>query len=139
MRALINKKSLSIFLPALMLTVIACNKVEPYRQQGEASYYARLFQGRETASGSIFSNDSLTAAHRELPLGTIVKVTNTENGKSVKVEINDRGPYNRRRIIDLSRKAATKLDFLEEGEAQVELEVVEPAPGYTVADSVARP
>ena len=108
----------------------------PYIQIGEASYYARMFEGRPTASGTLYREDSLTAAHRTLPMGTVVKIENLRNQKSVIVEINDRGPYAQGRIIDLSRAAAKKLKMLDEGVAEVRLEVVEPAPGYSISDSV---
>lgn len=122
----------------LIILFVSCgkDKPEPYTQTGEASYYARMFEGRRTASGATYRKDSLTAAHPTLPFGTIVKVTNLDNNKEVTVEINDRGPYAKQRIIDLSRSAAEKIDILEEGTAKVELEVLHPAPGYTVADSV---
>jgi len=119
-----------------MLMQLSCQQTKPYQQTGEASYYAQSFAGQETANGEIYDPEKMTAAHRNLPFGTELKVTNLENEKSVNVTINDRGPYNRRRIIDLSRAAAEELNFIEEGEAQVRLKVVKPAPGYSVADSV---
>jgi rare lipoprotein A len=91
-------------------------------QQGDASYYHDKFQGRETATGETFSQDKLTAASKDLPLGTKVKVTNEENGKSVTVRVNDRGPYVDGRVIDLSKKAADKLDIKKDGVAPVEVE-----------------
>ena len=75
----------------------------------EVSYYADKFNGRKTASGAIFSNSKLTAAHRTLAFGTKVKVTNTANNKSVEVEINDRGPFKKTREIDLSKKAFMQI------------------------------
>jgi rare lipoprotein A len=78
----------------------------------------------------------MTAAHKKLPLGTKVEVVNQDNDSSVVVEITDRGPYVGERIIDMSNAAAKKLDFVEEGKTEVELEVVEPADGHTVADSL---
>ena len=120
-----------------LLFFSACQeKPQPYTQTGEASYYARMLEGRPTASGTTYRKDSLTAAHRTLPLGTVVKVTNLENNSEVTVEINDRGPYAKNRIIDLSRAAAKELQMMEGGTAEVKLEVVEPAPGYTISDSV---
>lgn len=94
-------------------------------QQGEASYYKDVFEGRKTASGEIFQQALPTAAHRSLPFGTIVKVTNTANSKSVEVSINDRGPFIRNRIIDVSKSVAETLGFVKEGVAIVELEVIE--------------
>ena len=110
---------------------------EPYTQKGEASYYAKFFTGETTASGDIYQQDALTAAHMHLPLGTVVMVTNLENTKSVEVTINDRGPYIEGRIIDLSRAAATELGIIEDGVVMVELKVTKAAEGYTLSDSVA--
>ena len=86
-----------------------------YAATGHASYYAAKFDGRKTANGEIFSNKKLTAAHRTLPFGTIVKVTNVKNNKSVVVRINDRGPYAKNRIIDLSHAAADSLGIIHAG------------------------
>ncbi len=107
----------------------------PYTQQGEASFYANVLHGNRTADGSRYHRDSLTAAHPSLPLGTVVSVRNLENDSLVEVQINDRGPYAGRRILDLSRAAARQLGFISDGVTQVEITVIEPAPGYTVADS----
>jgi rare lipoprotein A len=92
---------------------------------GWASWYGKEQQGGPTASGERFDLHQLTAAHRTLPLGSIVRVTNTRNGKSVEVRINDRGPYgNHGRIIDLSQAAAQRLDFIDAGTAPITLEVI---------------
>jgi rare lipoprotein A len=91
---------------------------------GKASYYARKFDGRATANGETFSQEALTAAHLQLPFNSLVEVTNLANNKSVLVRINDRGPYVRSRIIDLSRAAARLLDMVEGGMAQVKLKVL---------------
>ena len=96
-----------------------------FRQVGTASWYGPGFHGRKTASGERFDQNKLTAAHRSLPLDTVVKVTNLDNGKAVKVAINDRGPYVGNRVIDLSRAAATKLDMTDDGTARVRIEVAE--------------
>ena len=93
---------------------------------GKASFYADKFEGRSTASGEIFSQKKLTAAHRSLAFGTHVKVTNLKNGKSVVVTINDRGPFVKGRIIDLSKRAASKIDLITDGVAEVSLEVIKP-------------
>jgi rare lipoprotein A len=94
-------------------------------QRGEASYYGPGFHGRRTASGERFDQGKLTAAHRHLPFGTEVKVTNLENGRSVRVEINDRGPFKRNRAIDLSRAAAQKIGITAKtGIAPVRIEAV---------------
>lgn len=109
---------------------------EPYKQEGEASFYARSLQGSKMANGEAYKHSAMTAAHRKLPLGTKVEVVNDDNDSSVVVEITDRGPYAHNRIIDLSRAAAKELDFIQEGKTDVEIEVVEPAEGYSVSDSV---
>ena len=98
---------------------------EDYARRGLASYYADRFEGRKTASGEVFRQSDLTAAHRRLPLGSVVKVTNRENGKSVVVRINDRGPARQDRIIDLSRAAAEKIGMVEDGVVEVKLRVLE--------------
>ena len=96
----------------------------PGPEAGMASYYADAHQGRRTANGERFDMHALTAAHRTLPFGTRVKVTNLDNGRSVVVRINDRGPYVKGRVIDLSKAAAQKLRFLDRGTTRVRLEVV---------------
>jgi rare lipoprotein A len=92
--------------------------------RGVASYYADAFHGRPTASGEPFDMYAMTAAHRRLPLGTMVRVKNLDNGREVVVRINDRGPYVRGRIIDLSYGAARELGMVEAGLARVEVERV---------------
>ena len=89
---------------------------------GNASWYGPGFTGRKTASGEIFDDTKFTAAHRTLPLGSKAQVTHLDNGKSVKVEINDRGPFIQDRIIDLSRAAARVLGMVDEGVARVRVE-----------------
>lgn len=91
---------------------------------GSASYYASKFQGRRTASGEAFDNAALTAAHRTLPFGSLVRVTNEANGRSVVVRINDRGPFTRGRLIDVSRAAAEELGLVARGHATVSLELL---------------
>lgn len=93
-----------------------------YRAEGTASYYGKAHHGKRTASGERFNQNALTAAHRTLPFGTRVKVTNLDNGRSVVVRINDRGPFGRGRIIDLSKAAAEQLNMLRSGTAPVRLE-----------------
>jgi len=95
-----------------------------WTQVGYASYYADKFHGRTTACGEIYDRNKYTAAHRTLPCGTIVKVVNLENGKSVVVRINDRGPFVRGRIIDLSYAAAKKIGMIRKGVVKVRIEVV---------------
>lgn len=99
----------------------AAHRGPDYRATGEASWYGPGFAGRKTASGERFNPRDLTAAHRKLPFGTKVKVTHLENGRSVVVRINDRGPYAGRRIIDLSKAAAREIDMLRSGTATVEV------------------
>ena len=93
-----------------------------FRQVGLASWYGPGFHGRKTASGERFDQNDLTAAHRKLPLGSEVRVTNLENGRSITVEINDRGPYIDGRVIDLSKAAAGQLGILQDGVAEVRIE-----------------
>ncbi|MBD3894966.1 septal ring lytic transglycosylase RlpA family protein [Halomonas sp. ML-15] len=88
-------------------------------EEGVASYYADRYQGRQTASGERFDQQALTAAHPSLPFGTRVRVTHLDNGRETVVRINDRGPFVRGRIIDLSRRAAGELDMLRSGTAPV--------------------
>ena len=93
-----------------------------FLQTGIASWYGPRFHGKLTASGEVFNQNEFTAAHRTLPWGSKVKVTNLDNGKSVEVRINDRGPFGKGRIIDLSRAAARALDMVKSGIAQVRIE-----------------
>lgn len=92
--------------------------------RGSASYYAAKFNGRRTASGERFDNADMTAAHRTLPFGSLVRVTNTANGRSVVVRINDRGPFTRGRMIDVSRAAADQLGLVARGHGEVELALI---------------
>jgi rare lipoprotein A len=93
-------------------------------ETGQASYYGDEFEGRRTASGERYELDHLTAAHRTLPFGTRVRVTNLENDKDVEVVINDRGPHKKGRIVDLSRRAAHEIDMIKAGVARVRLDVL---------------
>lgn len=96
------------------------------KNEGKASYYGSKFHGKPTASGELFNMHNLTAAHPKLPFNSLVKVTNTHNNRSVVVRINDRGPFTKNRIIDLSKAAAEKLQMIERGTAVVTLEVIKP-------------
>jgi len=112
---------------ALILIPLSCVEYTPHGtwiEVGYASYYSREFKGRKTASGETFDPMKLTAAHRTLPFGTLVRVTNLENKRSVVVKINDRGPFVKGRIIDLSYKAALKIGMVSRGIAKVKLEVI---------------
>ena len=91
---------------------------------GRASWYGPNFHGKKTSNGEIYSMWQMTAAHKTLPMNTVVKVTNKTNGRSVVVRVNDRGPFVNTRIIDLSKKAATELDMLKSGTAMVKLEIL---------------
>ena len=95
-------------------------------QEGEASYYADSLNGSKTASGELYDKDALSAAHRSLPFGTKVRVTYLETGRSVVVVINDRGPYAKDRIIDLSAAAARQIGLIDAGHGRVRLEAIEP-------------
>lgn len=101
--------------------------IEPTRkgdeQRGLASWYGKKYHGRPTASGERFDMHKVSAAHRTLPLGSVVKVTNLDNGRTLQVRINDRGPFIDGRIIDLSYKAAKKLDMVKAGVVPVKLVV----------------
>ncbi len=97
---------------------------ENYEAKGTASWYGNKFHGRKTANGEIFNKDELTAAHNTLPLPSVVRVTNLENGKSVVVRVNDRGPFSKNRVIDVSRNAATKLGFVNKGTTKVEVKLL---------------
>lgn len=90
--------------------------------EGRASYYGERFRGRRTASGERFDPDRLTAAHRTLPFGTRLRVTNLRNGRSVVVRVTDRGPYHGRRVLDLSKEAARQLGMIRRGVARVRIE-----------------
>jgi rare lipoprotein A len=121
-----------LWLPAFALLLAGCTtspfggseseSAHSYRAEGKASYYGSRHHGRRTASGERFDQHALTAAHRTLPFGTKVKVTNLNNDRTVVVRINDRGPHIRGRIIDLSREAAERLGMLRAGVAPVRVE-----------------
>jgi rare lipoprotein A len=100
------------------------SELASYSETGKASFYSMKFQFRKTASGERFNNYSMTAAHKTLPFGTRVIVTNLNNDKTVKVRINDRGPFVKGRIIDLTRAAFAKIDELEKGLTEVEIRVI---------------
>lgn len=122
--ACLKNRYLMLACALLMLCTTACSR--KVTQTGKASYYADSFDGKRTASGETFHQRSMTAAHRSLPFGTRVKVVNIANGRSVKVRINDRGPFAQGRVIDLSRKAASKLGMINTGVANVEIKYKKP-------------
>lgn len=124
----------SIALMTLLLSLHGCSShrkitSEPgeyeYTKRGVASYYDEKFHARKTASGEAFNSNLLTAAHRTLPFGTHVLVKNVNNGKSVTVRINDRGPFMRARIIDLSKAAFARIEKLSKGITEVEITAVD--------------
>ncbi|OWP64597.1 septal ring lytic transglycosylase RlpA family lipoprotein [Hymenobacter amundsenii] len=106
----------------------SCATSAAFTESGKASFYADKFAGRRTASGSVYRPGQLTAAHNTLPFGTKVRVTNPRNRRSVDVVVTDRGPHVKGRIIDLSKKAARKIDIIDAGVAPVELKVIGKAP-----------
>ncbi len=110
-----------------------------FTQTGLASWYGTSEQGRKTASGERFDRNAMTAAHPSLPFGTIVRVTSLDNGRTVKVRINDRGPFVRGRIIDLSAAAAARLGIREDGIARVRVAVYrsdQRRRGFDLADAI---
>ena len=113
-------KLYAMALSMLLLPACAHHQV----QTGKASWYGPGFRGKPTASGERFRPWKRTAAHKTLPFGTVVRVTRTDTGERVRVVINDRGPYVQGRIIDLSKKAARRVDMLDAGVAPVEVKVV---------------
>ena len=96
-----------------------------YKEEGLASWYGAPFHGRATANGETYDQEELTAAHQTLPLPSVVRVTNLENGRTLILRINDRGPFIKGRIIDVSRKAAKLLKFHDKGTTKVKVEVLE--------------
>ena len=107
------------------LNTVASNTVRKFTQTGTASWYGRQFHGRKTASGETFDMNALTAAHRSLPLNCFIRVTNRNNGKSVVVKVNDRGPFHGNRVRDLSYGAAKQLGITSAGTANVSIERVD--------------
>lgn len=113
----------ALLLPPLMLVAAPpIHADDGFVEEGEASWYGPGLDGKPTASGAIFDQDALTAAHPDLPLGATATVTNLDNGRSVEVEITDRGPHADGRAIDLSKGAAERLDMIEDGTALVRIE-----------------
>ncbi len=96
-----------------------------YREQGTASWYGEKFTGHETSNGELYDVYQVSAAHKSLPIPCYARVTNLENGKSIVVRVNDRGPFHSDRIMDLSYAAAVKLGYMEKGTARVEVEVID--------------
>ena len=120
----------TIILFSILQLLFGCAALGPSSTPGEfnegiAAYYNDKFQGRPTASGKPYDKNALTAAHRTLPFGTVVRVTNLKNRRSVRVTITDRGPFShRKRIIDLSRKAGECIDMIQDGIVPVRIEII---------------
>jgi rare lipoprotein A len=125
-----SRRKFFFFLFLLWPALSPSQDKEVLKKTGKASYYHDRFSGQETSSGEIYVSDDFTAAHRSLPFNTLVLVTNKKNRKSVVVRINDRGPFVRSRIIDLSRSAAMKIGMVPFGVIPVSLEVL------TILDAV---
>ena len=114
----------------LLMLIAACTPKETkipedkyeFFAEGKASWYGKPFQGRSTASGEIYDTALLTAAHRTLPFGTILKVTNKYTSKTVIVKVNDRGPFHKKRILDLSKQAAKDINMIHAGVVDVLIE-----------------
>ncbi len=130
-RFLVSCPTLVVLLALTALVVSGCGGRAVYRAaphgvvlEGVASFYHDSLHGNLTANGERYDRRALTAAHRSLPFGTVVRVTNRENGKSIRVRINDRGPFVKGRIIDLSRRGAEQLDFVRRGIVDVRVEVL---------------
>ncbi len=102
-----------------------CIVANVFRQEGVASWYGRTHHGKKTANGELFDMNAMTAAHRQLPLGTRIKVTNVANGRTAEFRVNDRGPYARGRVLDLSHRGAQVLGFVDAGTTRVQIESIE--------------
>lgn len=127
------KRFFKILLILISLNIIFgnflfANELELYKKNVTASYYAEKFHGKKTSNGENYNMYDYTCAHKELPFGTMLKVTNLANGKSVTVRVNDRGPFVANREIDLSKAAAIKLDMIESGTAKVKIEILQLQP-----------
>ncbi|OIN27978.1 septal ring lytic transglycosylase RlpA family protein [Vibrio barjaei] len=134
----ISLKKINFIFAALMFSFLAgcssttsidSSKTRSYAKShelvGQASWYGNKYHGRRTASGERYNMRAYTAAHKTLPFGTIVRVTNTANGKTVDVKINDRGPFVKGRIIDLSRKSFEQIGEISKGIAPVKIEIID--------------
>ena len=129
----LRRSAAGLLCVTMCLVALACSAAAPktdpnwagYTQSGKASYYAPKFQSRKTASGELYDQAKKTAAHRKLPFGTIIRVTNIENGESVTVKVNDRGPFVKGRIVDLSASAFKRIGDTKAGVIDVEIEVIE--------------
>lgn len=108
----------------VVLSMLLCMQAASAQEVGWASFYHDYFNGKRTASGELYNSKKLTAAHRTLPIGTMIKVTNLSNDRSIVVRVNDRGPFVSGRMLDLSRAAAEQLGYVGAGSARVSMEVI---------------
>lgn len=115
----------SIVTLLLVLTITITVNANTHELKGKASYYGSEWNRKKTASGRYFDTNQLTAAHKTLPFGSIVKVTNLSNGKSVNVTITDRGPYVAGRVIDLSKASFSRIESLDKGVTKIQIEVIQ--------------
>jgi rare lipoprotein A len=129
------KNSMKGLLTSMLIFLAVITNAQ--NQTGKASFYADKFEGRPTANGEKYRHNKLTAAHKTLPFGTRVRVTNLANQQHVEVVINDRGPYAEGRIIDLSKSAAEKLGFVNQGLADVSLEIIDAGDGMSTVPGIA--
>ena len=118
-----------LYLTAALALASCAGSKSAFVQTGQGSYYADKFAGRPTASGVPYRPGQMTAAHNTLPFGTLIKVTNGRNGRSVAVTVNDRGSHVKGRIVDVSKKAARQLDLIEAGVVPVQVRVLRAARG----------
>ena len=123
-RTLTSMLLLALFMLAACASPGVSRSAGGHQMAGIASWYGGKFHGRRTASGEIYDQNAMTAAHRSLPFGTRVRVVNLENGRAVVLRITARGPFVRGRVIDVSRRAANRLGFRTKGLARVEIQVV---------------
>ncbi|GAB7088891.1 septal ring lytic transglycosylase RlpA family protein [Marinifilum fragile] len=129
---------ISLLLNFIFSSVNSQDKLD-YSEEGKASFYSDYFEGRKTSSGEIFCQRKYTAAHKSLPFGTLVKVVNMENKRSVIVLINDRGPFVKGRVIDLSKEAAKQLGGLIEGIYRVRISIHKKDEDYIQVKQVLKP
>ena len=132
------RRALGAGLCLLVWTSAAYAQEAVRSEQGTAGWYGRNYDGKKTASGERFDSTALTAAHRTLPFGTRVRVQNLDNGRSVVVRINDRGPFIRGRVIDVTRAAAGQLGFINAGTARVRLSVLGRGPASAATSTPRR-
>lgn len=119
-----NIKSIVLVIILSLFFPLSSSSLENYPQYGNASWYGGKFHGRKTANGERFNKYSFTGAHKKLPFGTIIRVTNLRNGKDVYIRINDRGPFVKGRIVDLSLAAAEAINFNGRGVVRVRVELI---------------